>query len=200
MRQHCGVCTLRQKSKALRRALVLVLLSMVVPVIASCSNQNESKPPVANAPSQTDVKPNPQLNKKYDDAAWHYSGDFPKELPQKAGATHIGMFVAWAYLSGLYSEDFASDVEPLKSRKMTPGQFIIEQFDEVFLSEMLNDEGNRFTAAYFVPEDSNFLKDYGATLEGNLPSLYHVKDTWENFDKIKLVFDRRLAEFRKSAR
>ncbi|MGN6118448.1 MAG: DUF7832 domain-containing protein, partial [Rhodanobacter sp.] len=38
---------------------------------------------------------------KYDDASWHYGGDFPKDLPDEAGATHTGMFVAWALLSGL---------------------------------------------------------------------------------------------------
>lgn len=39
---------------------------------------------------------------KYDDASWHYGADnFPKELPQRVGATHTGMFVAWTMLSGI---------------------------------------------------------------------------------------------------
>lgn len=38
---------------------------------------------------------------KYDDASWHVGGDFPKELPPEAGATHIGMFAAWCMLNGL---------------------------------------------------------------------------------------------------
>jgi len=38
---------------------------------------------------------------KYDDASWHYGGDFPDDLPDEAGATHTGMFLAWALLSGL---------------------------------------------------------------------------------------------------
>jgi hypothetical protein len=38
---------------------------------------------------------------KYDDASWHCAGDFPKDLPEAAGATHTGMFLAWALLSGL---------------------------------------------------------------------------------------------------
>ena len=41
---------------------------------------------------------------KYDDAYWHYRGEFPTELPASAGATHIGMFVAWALLAGLGRE------------------------------------------------------------------------------------------------
>ena len=28
---------------------------------------------------------------KYDDASWHYGGDFPDDLPEENGATHIGM-------------------------------------------------------------------------------------------------------------
>ena len=32
---------------------------------------------------------------KYDDASWHYDGNFPADLPDEAGATHIGMFLCW---------------------------------------------------------------------------------------------------------
>lgn len=173
-----------------RRADAICLLLILVATMVSCTKHEESNPPaVTSAPVQS--------NAKYDDAEWHYGGEFPKELPEEAGATHIGMFAAWAMLAGLNSEEFASDVKLLKSRKMTPGQFIMEQWDGVFHPDMLNDEGNRFAAVYFQAEDGNFLKDYEATLEGKLPSLYHIKDSWENFDKIKPVFDRRLEEFRK---
>lgn len=41
---------------------------------------------------------------KYDDASWHVGGEFPKELPPQAGATHIGMFAAWCMLAGLAGE------------------------------------------------------------------------------------------------
>lgn len=177
----------------MQRVLNGILLLLLLGAMTSCSNQNEAKPPVS-------VTTSTMTNEKYDDAAWHYSGDFPKELPQKAGATHIGMFVVWAILAGLHSEDFAQEVDLLRARKMTPGQFIIEQCDEVFHSSMLNDEGNRFAAVYFASRDGNFLKDYEKELEDGIPTLYHVKDTWENFDKIKPVFDRRLAEFRKTAK
>lgn len=38
---------------------------------------------------------------KNDDASCHYDGTFPKDLPAEAGTTHIGMFVAWAWLKDL---------------------------------------------------------------------------------------------------
>ena len=31
---------------------------------------------------------------KYDDASWHYEGDYPEDLPTANAATHIGMFLA----------------------------------------------------------------------------------------------------------
>jgi hypothetical protein len=34
---------------------------------------------------------------KYDDASWHYGGDFPADLPREAGSTHIAMFLAWLF-------------------------------------------------------------------------------------------------------
>lgn len=39
---------------------------------------------------------------KYDDASWHYGADnLLKDLAEVSGATHTGMFVTWALLSGL---------------------------------------------------------------------------------------------------
>jgi hypothetical protein len=32
---------------------------------------------------------------KYDDASWHYGGDYPEDLPNENVATHIGMFLQW---------------------------------------------------------------------------------------------------------
>jgi hypothetical protein len=32
---------------------------------------------------------------KYDDALWHYEGDYPKKLPNENAAIHIGMFITW---------------------------------------------------------------------------------------------------------
>ena len=71
---------------------------------------------------------------KYDDASWHYGGDFPAELPRSAGATHIGVFVAWALLHGLAGDihlrEFSEPLAQLRERKITPGQFLIDACDE----------------------------------------------------------------------
>ena len=136
---------------------------------------------------------------KYDDASWHYGGDFPKDLPDEAGATHTGMFVAWALLSGLagqiHVEDFPEDLEALRARSITPGQFFFKYCDGKFIDENLNDQGNAFAAAYFDLENGSYLADYETVLGTEFPSLYHVPDTWQSFDRLKPTLDSRFSDW-----
>ena len=134
------------------------------------------------------------MGEKFDDASWHAGGDFPKDLPQEAGGTHIGMFVAWAFLSGLVGEVHCDDVEPLQLRSMTPGAFFLDACDGKFTDETLNDEGTLFAKAYY---DQQYSDDYFAALVGNaLPSVYHVQDSWSNFDKLRPVLNGRFLDWK----
>lgn len=141
---------------------------------------------------------------KYDDAAWHYGGDFPKELPKEAGATHIGMFVAWAFLSGLtgsvHLEDIPEELQRLRTRQVTPGRFFMRVCDGKFTDEDLDDRGNAFASHYLNHQHGGYLQDYEATLGGDAPTLYHVADTWDNFDRLKPVLDRRFSEWTLTSR
>lgn len=138
---------------------------------------------------------------KYDDASWHYGGEFPAELSVEAGSTHIGMFVAWALLAGLggalHVVEFPEDLQRLRERSVTPGQFVREACDEKLTDEDLNDVGNAFAAAYFAPDEGQYLADYELVLGGPFPTLYHVPDTWEGFDALRPVLDRRFDEWRR---
>ncbi|RYD71964.1 MAG: hypothetical protein EOP53_22755 [Sphingobacteriales bacterium] len=75
---------------------------------------------------------------KYDDAFWHYGGDFPEELEKEAGATHIGMFISWCIdnnlMSEMQEEDAGDDIQLVKERKMTGAEFLINNCDEKFSS------------------------------------------------------------------
>lgn len=138
---------------------------------------------------------------KYDDASWHYGADnFPKDLAEVAGATHTGMFVAWALLSGLagsiHIDDFPDDIPKLVNRSVTPAVFFLEACDGKFTDEDLNEEGNRFAADYFEFEKGQYLADYESTLGERGRDLYYVADTWENFDRLKPVLDRRYADWK----
>jgi hypothetical protein len=123
----------------------------------------------------------------YDRADWHYGGDFPADLPQENGATHIGMFLAWAVLNGLEGdllrEHCSGALDAVRQRTMTGRQFLLDECDEKLTDGDLNQEGNAFAAVY-CDKDSGYLSDYARVLAVGVPSLYHVADTWDNYDRI----------------
>lgn len=137
---------------------------------------------------------------KYDDASWHYGGDFPSDLPDSAGAIHIAMFVVWTMLNGLAGElhvvDYPEDLVALRDRAMTPAQWFIEACDEKFTAENLNEEGNAFARAYYG-EDGNLKTDAGSYLDDyseafpDGDSLYHVPDTWAAYAVLEPIIRRR---------
>jgi hypothetical protein len=137
---------------------------------------------------------------KYDDASWHYGGDFPKDLPPEAGATHTGMFVTWCLLAGLagkeHLEDFPESIPILAARSVTPGAFFLNSCDGKFTDEEPSEEGNAFTKSYFDFENGHYLSDYCDALGISLHKIYVAADTWESFDLVKPVLDRRYADWK----
>lgn len=138
---------------------------------------------------------------KYDDATWHSGGEFPAELPPEAGATHAGLFLAWALLADLGSDyhvlESAEDLERLRARKLTPGQYFLAVCDGKLTDEDFDAEGNDFVRAYYQQDGASFIADYQEYLAKGLPSEYHVADTWTSYEKLKPVLDRRLANWRR---
>lgn len=136
---------------------------------------------------------------KYDDASWHYGGDFPKGLPNENGATHIGMFLSWIIERDLVSdelrEDAAAELARVKRRKMTGAQFLLAVCDEKLSSNDLSPEGNRFAKAYFMKE---YLEDYADLFEPKLSSLYELADTWKNYDRLRPILEQRFAKWSKA--
>jgi hypothetical protein len=139
----------------------------------------------------------------YDRADWHYGGNFPKDLPSEAGGTHIGIFVAWAITRGmegdLHRAESVESLSAVRERRMTGREFLEKECDEKFTAEDLNEEGNAFTASYYEKEGpGGYLADYEEALGEGLPTLYHVQDTWENFEKVAVVLDQRYYEWKGS--
>lgn len=132
---------------------------------------------------------------KYDDAAWHYEGHFPGNLPNEAGATHIGMFLAWLLLHGMGSELLIdrsrNSLEKLRSRAITGRDFLIIECDEKFTDEDLNETGNHFTQYYYNGDGKicQYLDDYDDALCSGLESMYYVKDNWENYEKLHVYIN-----------
>ena len=124
---------------------------------------------------------------KYDDASWHYGGEFPADLPNEAGATHIAMFLVWCLLNdlggSLHVEEFPDELERLRNREETPGKWFIRCCDEKFTDEDLNDVGNSFCLFFYHANQAPYLNAYTEVFL-DVESLYAVPDTWESFDKL----------------
>jgi len=135
----------------------------------------------------------------YDRADWHYGGDFPPELPIENGGTHIWMFIAWAITNKLEGqlliEETPKELEAVRARKMTGREFLFEVCDEKFWEDDLNEEGNAFAKFYY--ETDKYIQDYAEVLSAGLPTLYHVADTWENYEKLAKVIDKRFMSWKK---
>ena len=142
---------------------------------------------------------------KYDDASWHYESDFPADLPAKAGATHIAMFVSWAVLNGLegelHSVDLADELARLRDRSITPTEWFLMACDEKFTDEDLNAEGNRFAHSYYgnddelLAHDGSYIADYEQAFP-DLESIYHVPDTWASFAILEPIIRARFKTWR----
>jgi hypothetical protein len=132
-----------------------------------------------------------------DRADWHYGGGelYPKELPPENGGTHIGMYLAWIIQHGLASavlQKYARDSLPLlRKRKITGRQLLFSELDEKFFYGLLTKVGKDFTRDYY--ETECYIGDYAAALGCNLPTLYHVEDTWENYDRVAPLIDQRFS-------
>ena len=133
---------------------------------------------------------------KYDDASWHYDGDFPKDLPREAGGTHIGMFLAWAILRDLLGEllkqGSAESVQKVRERRMTGAQFLFKECDEKLTDEDLSEVGNSFAQQYY---EDNYLDDFCDVFDDVDDEIYRVEDSWSNFDRLVPTLDRRFREW-----
>ena len=150
---------------------------------------------------------------KYDDASWHYGGDYPEDLPNESAATHIGMFLAWCINNDLYSKELEEDskeyILQVKNQEITGARFLIDQCDEKLLNADLNDLGNAFAKDYYEDDTAfgtayaSYADDFADTFDNyaeahgfEYPSFYHVEDTIENYLLLQKILDQRFTEWK----
>lgn len=136
-------------------------------------------------------------NLVYDKAKHHFLGNFPEILPIEQAYVHIGMYLGWIIKEQLYSEFFEEEAETeiirFKRREL-PCTILSEIWDGYLGYDLFSEEGNEFTKHYY--QSGKYLKDYQDVLVKDLPSIYHVTDSWENFDLLSTRLDQRLKEWR----
>ena len=132
---------------------------------------------------------------------WHSGGNFPDDLPPENGGTHIGMFLTWIIDNDLlgewHLENSMSSIQAVKSRQMTGRDFLIEECDAKFWDEDLNKEGLEFTKYYYDDEKMNlYINDYEELLGDELETLYHVENSWSNYDRLRKRIDERYLDWK----
>jgi hypothetical protein len=132
----------------------------------------------------------------YDKAKWHTDGKFPKDLKQYQAFVHTGMFVSWLIEHDMISPDFVAETSRFRSSELT-GTQVYELWDGALVDDMLTDEGNRFAQSYFDFQSGQFLKDYEEVFP-SAPTLYHVQDTRENYERIRDRINQRYDDWKKS--
>jgi len=142
----------------------------------------------------------------YDRADYDYSTE-GERLPPGHAATHIGMFLAWAALHRLindYHEQHSAQlVAKLRNRQLTGREFFQAACQEQLAEKDLNVEGNAFAEHYYrdaAGERGAYFADYKETLAADLPSFWHVADTWANYDRLEPVITRRYEEWKNPPR
>ena len=128
-----------------------------------------------------------------DRADWHYGNDFPENLPEENGGTHIGMYLNWIIdneLIGKFHLTESKDgIEKVKSGEITGRDFLFDYCDGKFWNEELNEIGLEFTESYYSSD--KYFGDYAKVLANELDNIYEVKDNRQNYSLIKEKLDQR---------
>jgi len=127
-----------------------------------------------------------------DRADWHYGGDYPENLPEENGGTHIGMYLSWIIhndlIGDIHLKNSKEGLSDVKSKKITGRDFFYKYCDGKFWDEDLNSLGLQFTEFYYSNE---YLKDYSKLQTPDMESIYYLTDDWDNFEILKPMIDKR---------
>ena len=130
----------------------------------------------------------------YDRMDVHYN----ENLPAENGGTHIGMFLTWIIQNNLigefHLENSPDGLTKVHNKEWTGRDFLINECDGKFWEEDLNEEGNEFAEYYYY----DFTSDYYKAFEVTDSSVYTVENSWENYEKIKPILDKRYLEWKTS--
>jgi len=135
---------------------------------------------------------------KYDDASWHYGGDFPEESPEEYAATHIALMLKWCFLKGwagdIHFEEEASksDMQKIYSGAMSATDYFLQWCDGKLTDEDVNDDGERFLNHYYGDKGTNYLSDY-AKVFGDL--MYVESESSHDFTKFSEMVENRYQIF-----
>lgn len=142
-------------------------------------------------------------SKVYDKAKWHDEEVQDLNLDEFQAFIHGGMYLGWIIDNGMLSPDFEKECEEeigrFLKREIT-GPELNSLLDGWLYSDMFNEEANMFSRYYYDGDKLRYYYDYGRAVALELPSLYHVSDTWENYEKVKAIIEKRFRKWNRARR
>ena len=140
---------------------------------------------------------------KYDDASWHYGGEFPDSSPQEYGATHIALIMKWCFIKGwageihLEDERTNEDLKKVISGDLSATKFFMTWCDGKLTDEDFNEEGNQFLQSYYGKETDIYTPDYAEQFGDYM---YVRPEEEHNFNEFSAMVQKRYIELTKSER
>ncbi len=130
-----------------------------------------------------------------DNAQWHLGGDFPQYLNEHQAFVHTGFFIGWLIDNNFINIEFNiymyDGIKKYISKEVTAPMFYRLYMDGKFTFDTLSDVIKPFVLRYYNTDfsKSKYIFDLVGCLGEDLPSVYDIEDTLENYEKIKAVID-----------
>lgn len=132
---------------------------------------------------------------KYDDAEYYFL-EFETELPNENGGRHMGLFLEWAVLRGLASDELMERSEALRRGETTGLELLFDHCDGKLWDSDLNDEGNAFAAdAYERWCMDDFIDAMNCTGESSIDEIFGAEITPQRHDRVLWQWDRRYSDW-----
>lgn len=129
---------------------------------------------------------------KYDDASWHYGGEFPASSPREYGGTHIGLFLKWCFQNGwageLHRKEWPDETQAVIDGARSGTNFLMMNCDGKLTDEDLSEEGNAFASRYYG-QNGLYLDDYSQEF---FDLMYIASEDEHDFDVFSSMIGRRL--------
>lgn len=131
---------------------------------------------------------------KYDDAKYHYQGNYPPGLAKENAAIHMGMLMAWAIkrdlVSDFHKNEHPRQLEQVKDNPESGRDFVMNVCDGRITDEDFNEVGNTFLKGYY---DQSYLKDYFSVVdpEDTAETAYSIENSNSNYIEIGKLLDKK---------
>ena len=129
---------------------------------------------------------------KYDDASWHYGGEFPEGHPQENGGVHIALFMKWCFINGwageLHLNEEAEDTQKVINGTLSATDFFFKYCDGKLTDEDFNEKGNEIASLY-LGSDGLYIEDYSGVIQHNI---YEATEEEHDFNALMNVMNERL--------